>query len=855
MNLHALRLRGLTCFTDEVGVDFDRLDGPLVAVAGPNGAGKTTLLEAVLVAIYGVMPTRPSSIYDYCSGRDAYVELDATLGGHRWIFRRLIDAERRTPTILIWIDGVPQTDGKVGEANALVAAHWPPLTQVLATVFAAQGGAGSFLSLLPSARKDLLVSMLGLDRVQELAAAAALGVTAARGALAVAADRADRARDRALELDAARADLARLAVAAAQVEADAASAQVARDDAQRQADDAQNAEREAVQRRDHLGLEVARVVEVARVADAALALAERQYAAAVAAAAGLAEARAAAGDLPRLREERDAAEADWRSADDALRAATAEADQAGAARLPLIRSLADLDRRIAALPDAAGLAAARADADAERGAIDEIDRLTTAAEAAALDSARLATAAEQERAARLALTTAESRAELVDRVPCGGRSWQLASGWTLDCDGCALLVDAIDARGRIPDLWSDLDFVDGASVDANAAAQSARAAATARDEARRRGAALRGAGARLASAESEAARREGLSTARHEGRAQLDAAESLYGERARAVAPLLPISEAARARLDQARTAVQRAETARDHVADLATRAAELDGLALRRTEAEAAARDAARLTTTTRTARDAAEAAVAVPHSIRLGADDVLVAAQAEERRTRQLAEEARRAADKAAGRLDALGEMEDAAEEARAALVAAERDAEDAGILAGALGRDGIQAMELDAAVPAVSSLATEILRVVYGSRFACILTTQALRKGAAGRRGETREVFDVRVVDAERGTAGPAERLSGGEQVVISEAIRLAFAVFAAQSSAVPIRTLIRDESDGALDAERAVYYPAMLRRAAALGGFTRVLLVSHRPDTVAACDGVIRVQDGLVRIETC
>jgi len=154
----------------------------------------------------------------------------------------------------------------------------------------------------------------------------------------------------------------------------------------------------------------------------------------------------------------------------------------------------------------------------------------------------------------------------------------------------------------------------------------------------------------------------------------------------------------------------------------------------------------------------------------------------------------------------------------------------------------------MELDAVGPAVSSIATDILTVVYGPRFTLQLVTQVLKKGAAGKRGEVKEVFDLRVLDSLRGTDGSASRLSGGERVVVSEALKLALAVFAAQSGAVKIRTLIRDESDGALDDERAMHYPAMLRRAQSLGGFTRVLLVSHRPANVASCDARIEVADG-------
>ena len=59
---------------------------------------------------------------------------------------------------------------------------------------------------------------------------------------------------------------------------------------------------------------------------------------------------------------------------------------------------------------------------------------------------------------------------------------------------------------------------------------------------------------------------------------------------------------------------------------------------------------------------------------------------------------------------------------------------------------------------------------------------------------------------------------------------------------------------DEAHEALiDPERRAAYPAMLRRAMELGGFTRCYLISHAAEVWAQADAVIRVEGGRAWIE--
>ena len=88
-------------------------------------------------------------------------------------------------------------------------------------------------------------------------------------------------------------------------------------------------------------------------------------------------------------------------------------------------------------------------------------------------------------------------------------------------------------------------------------------------------------------------------------------------------------------------------------------------------------------------------------------------------------------------------------------------------------------------------------------------------------------------------------PAETYSGGEKTILGEAVSLALSTLACRRSGVDRPTLVRDESGAALDADKAVAYVAMLRRAAEMIEADRVLLVSHAVEVQALCDARIGV----------
>lgn len=197
---------------------------------------------------------------------------------------------------------------------------------------------------------------------------------------------------------------------------------------------------------------------------------------------------------------------------------------------------------------------------------------------------------------------------------------------------------------------------------------------------------------------------------------------------------------------------------------------------------------------------------------------------------------------------RLKAATQAQAKAEALREKLAPLDRDLAAYRWLGRALGREGVQALELDAAGPRVSTLANELLADAYGSRFQLRFETQAALANGKG----VKETFDIVVVDAERGREGDGEDLSGGEKVIVGEALGLAVGLFHAQSAGANLGTVIRDETVGALDPENGQRYMSMLRAFLRVGRVHQLLMVSHAPAITALADRVINVDNGIIRV---
>lgn len=160
---------------------------------------------------------------------------------------------------------------------------------------------------------------------------------------------------------------------------------------------------------------------------------------------------------------------------------------------------------------------------------------------------------------------------------------------------------------------------------------------------------------------------------------------------------------------------------------------------------------------------------------------------------------------------------------------------------LLARCMSNDGLIALAIDDAGPALSGLANDLLLACYGPRFTVSILTQVETA-----KGEKREDFDILVHDAESGESKSVRLMSGGERVWINECLVRAVALYLAQTSERRYETLFSDEADGALDPDRKRMFGAMKREVLRLGGYRREFFVSQTPELAGMADAVIDLE---------
>ena len=157
---------------------------------------------------------------------------------------------------------------------------------------------------------------------------------------------------------------------------------------------------------------------------------------------------------------------------------------------------------------------------------------------------------------------------------------------------------------------------------------------------------------------------------------------------------------------------------------------------------------------------------------------------------------------------------------------------------LFARCMSNDGLIALAIDDAGPALSGLGNDLLLACYGPRFTVSIHT-LVETG----KGEQREGFDIIVHDGESGESKSVGLMSGGERVWINECLTRAVALYLAQHSGRQYETLFSDEADGPLDPERKRMFMAMKREVVRLGGYAREFFVSQTPELTAMADVVI------------
>lgn len=183
----------------------------------------------------------------------------------------------------------------------------------------------------------------------------------------------------------------------------------------------------------------------------------------------------------------------------------------------------------------------------------------------------------------------------------------------------------------------------------------------------------------------------------------------------------------------------------------------------------------------------------------------------------------------------------------EHRLCLVRQERD--DWEYLARVFGAEEIQLLEIQSAGPELSELVNDLLEGCLDNKFEVRFRTQ--RPKADGR-GFVDD-FDVEVRNKLLDRAFSVDELSGGQFVLVNEALNLGIAMYnARKGEGIRYEMLFRDETIGALDHHNGMEYVRMLRRAIEIGGFYQVVFISHTPGVWELADRVVEIKDGRVNV---
>lgn len=813
MHILSLTLKGFRGIRDGLGLDVLTLDfealcdgAELVAIAGPNGRGKTTVLDNMHP--YLTMPSRASaagaggfSYYDHVflpenekdlvwalEGRSYRSQVVIRLNGRRrteaFLFV-LTDAEAWRPVTLE--DGTV-SDGKVETYTRCVERLCGSADTFFTSVFGAQGKRQ--LSDYRNAEiKTLLADLLGQEQIRELGRRA--GETAKllkAGLVAV--------RQEAAAMDSEAGRLARALADAA----DAADAPARAHQAQAAVAAAASTLEQA--RQAHVQVSMQREQASETDARRAQLLQERETAQAV--------GRAAMQELA------DREQAERQRLNRLTRRAAQRRAQAGQRRERLEEGQTQCRALLARehlvrnalrrLPLAERLLALR-DERARHGR----DRVAEWEQA----KGRLSVLAQRvqgiEREAGQAALQAQSlrrRLGLTAEVPCAGMPLQGA---------CQLLADAREAQALIPSadavLWRLAD--EKAELERDGRAVKARVQS------------LAGADGQLVTAERR------LERARHRA------------SRLALLAAKVDDMQAARQRLAdvEAELSVLGDPGGQDASAEAGAEQEERDAIAA------ALQAIGAQRTQQSDRLRQALARLDAVLQTLPAPFDPQRLAT-AEAARDRAIAahEAAQRMQVNALKQLEGLASLrqqQDALAERQAAAHRRARRIEsemgDWTLLARCMSNDGLIALAIDDAGPALSGLANDLLLACYGPRFTVSIVTQAETA-----KGEKREDFDILVHDAESGESKSVRLMSGGERVWINECLVRAVALYLAQTSERRYETLFSDEADGALDPDRKRMFGAMKREVLRLGGYRREFFVSQTPELAGMADAVIDLE---------
>jgi DNA repair exonuclease SbcCD ATPase subunit/DNA repair exonuclease SbcCD nuclease subunit len=799
----SLRFRGIGVFKHEVHIDLASIPAKMIAFVGPNGAGKSTCLEMFGAAISRKTATH-EGLTDLATERDAFVEVEMINGQPLKLKQTYDPIAGKGESFVTRPDGTSALGDStsVKEFYAWAKQHLPSDDVLHAGQISAQRSYG-FLDLKRSERGSVLLKALGLERYERMAKNASERAKAAK-------DEAAKLRTRLNEVPVLDVQTSRVVLAECerQVELEAEATKAARVAFERgkaAAQDVSRAMELAEQRRGVekrlAALRSQRSDLEGRIAKNRELLAREQ------------EIRAAVAKDAENRTALEAGRETLASLRAELESAVATERAARAAVAPYTTARQEAHKRIdrawARLRDRDRVMAAAADAEQLRALVQEresdVARLTLDVER--LTGLTIAGKDQRIDGLRSALTT-------IDESEDGDAPFQAwaRSGVMADNDLAERVAGAPDSL-RI--ARRDL-------------ALETQELATARTK-------LRDAEALAARASEMADAQDNLDMATVER----DVAIEREAAASKAAADAVARVTTARAAVDQQNTAQILAEHA---IATLAPVVALREHL--ERAEAMIADREASLVPVREQIAQAETEFAALPntedPKAIDIGALERSVAQhEASEQRARKEATIAQASLETALQTVERRAAIEQE-------IAASDIELADWTRLTQDMGRDGLQALEIDAAIPELNTTANELLSSCVGTRFAVELRTDRLSSDGK----KMIDDLEVRVldtgVDSDAGTwlhparDDDASKYSPGELVIVSEAIALAITVRTCRQSGAENPTLIRDETGSALSPANGRAYMRMLRHAVDIIGADKCLFVTHSQELQELAD---------------
>lgn len=139
-------------------------------------------------------------------------------------------------------------------------------------------------------------------------------------------------------------------------------------------------------------------------------------------------------------------------------------------------------------------------------------------------------------------------------------------------------------------------------------------------------------------------------------------------------------------------------------------------------------------------------------------------------------------------------------------------------------AFGRNGIQTLIIEQALPEIEERASEILYRLSEGKMQVHLETLKDKKSGGG----TRETLEIVITD-EHGLPRPYETYSGGEAFRVNFSLRIALSQLLAERNGVKIRTLGIDEGFGTQDEEGIQYLVEAIQ--GIRDDFDKILVITH------------------------